>query len=174
MLRLPVFFSLLGSTAAVDIWLSWFSGGTSVHCVGMNPDKCCGISGSSDSPFWGVSFQAIPPEWNLWVRGHAGPLCGAIVESATSRGRQNVDMGQGPFGGGGYSFVPWTKRSESEGDLEFNCTEVVRPSVMTLPDGVQYNIAELDDAAFAEMVRVSLLSLRICVRGLILMVRFYS
>ena len=167
MLRLPVFLSLLGSVAAIDIWLRWESGGN-VHCSGIAPDHCCGVLGRSDSPFKGIDFQAIPSDWNLVVRGHRGPQCGVIGQSDTSRGRGNVVLENGPFGGGGYGFAS-LKRSEGAG----GCTEVVRPSVLTLTDGVRYNVTELDDASFAEMVRVSC-SLRIYVREFILIVRFNS
>jgi hypothetical protein len=151
MLRLPVFLSLLGNVTAIDIWLRWASGGN-VLCSGIAPDTCCGVVGNSGSPFKGIDFQAIPSNWNIGVRGHRGPQCGVWGDYQLSSGRGNVVLENGPFGGGGYGFVS-SKRSEGVNGF----TEVVRPSILTLADGVQYNVTELDDASFAEMVRATFL-----------------
>jgi hypothetical protein len=82
MLRLPVFLSLLGNAAAIDIWLRWFGGGN-VVCYGIAQNTCCGVMGISGNPFWGIDFQAIPHNWNIGVRGHGGDQCGPIVEFQT-------------------------------------------------------------------------------------------
>lgn len=153
MLLLPVFFGLISSTAAVDLYLRFYKGADLI-CVGLDPETCCGVSGFKSDPFWSMDFQVIPADWNLRLRGHAGPLCGNVVDTTTTRGATSLVLTHGPFTGGGYSFAPaGTKRSESEGDYNSTLTKVARPNLVTLSDGVQYNLRDLDDASFAEMVR---------------------
>ena len=147
MLRLPVFLSLLANAAAIDIWLRWEDGGN-VLCSGIDPNRCCSVSGRDDSPFWSIDFQAIPTAWKIVVSGHHGPQCGAIWDSQFSNGRTRVEAFNGPFGGGGYHFGE-TSRKRS-GGLE---TENVRPDLVGLADGTQYNVTGWDDASFAQMVR---------------------
>ncbi|KAJ4286893.1 hypothetical protein N0V88_007837 [Collariella sp. IMI 366227] len=150
-MRLPTFLSLLGTTAAIDIWLDFSntSGNSgSISCVGLDKYQCCAITGRSDSPFKRVSVKYIPTNWDVVFSGHAGPQCGRILREEASAGRTAFDFKDLSFGGSGYHFGPGGHPARSEG---VGAYEVVRPSIVALADGTQYNVTKLDDAAFNEM-----------------------
>ncbi|KAM5359297.1 hypothetical protein ACJZ2D_014598 [Fusarium nematophilum] len=146
MMFLQVFLSLVASVSAIDIWLGWRNGGNSVHCANINPNTCCGASGSG-SPFASLDFREIPSNWDVSIRSHRGPRCGAVVHSEASRSRRNIRMNGTQYGGGGYGFL--SKRSES---AEEGCAKTEKPSILAFADEAQYNVTDLDNALFAEML----------------------
>lgn len=150
------FFAALGLVAglfataasAIDLHLE-FAGncntdGGGYICYGWNPNTCCSVS--AGTYFGSVSFQAIPGEWNIQVRGHAGPNCGGVREQQDSAGRTYVCLGNGPFGGSGYGFnnrkmirgaTPVTRDVAAvNGEETEGCAQ---PDVLYLADGTQYN-----------------------------------
>ncbi|KAH7376611.1 hypothetical protein B0T11DRAFT_294087 [Plectosphaerella cucumerina] len=153
MLFLPAFLTLLGSVSAVDIWLNFQTtncrGSGSVLCPGLEPNTCCSVPGRTGNPYTSVTVMHIPSVWNLDCRGHAGNYCGPIRELQTSNGRNTVCLGRGPFGGGGYGFWNGRVAATAESAAEGNCT---RPSIVSLGDGTQYDVADLNDDDFNEMI----------------------
>lgn len=141
--------TLLATAAtAVDLHLE-FAGGCSTSgggyvCTGWNPDTCCSVNAGLF--FASGSFQAIPGNWNLQARGHAGPNCGAIRDQQDSRGRDYVCLGNGPFGGLGYGFnnrkMIRGATAEEVGETA-NCAQ---PDIMYLADGTQYNYTAILEA----------------------------
>lgn len=153
------FFTALGLVAgifasaasAIDLHLEFAggcgTGGGGYICRGINPDTCCNVN--AGVYFASGSFRAIPRNWNIVARGHAGPNCGAIREQSASAGRDYVCLGNGPFGGTGYGFA---NRKMIRGATEARDeTEVcATPDVAYLADGTQYNytaIAETGQSA---------------------------
>lgn len=139
---------LATAASAVDIHLEFSnncgaSGG--YICRNYNPDTCCSVN--AGTYLGSGSFRAIPNNWNLQVRGHAGPNCGSVRDQQDSRGRDYVCLTNGPFGGFGYGFnnrkmVRGATAEAVEG--EFNgCAQ---PDVMYLADGTQYNYTAIVEA----------------------------
>lgn len=142
---------LATAVTAVDIhlqnWGNCDDGGGGYICFGWNPDTCCSVNAGLF--FASVSFRAIPGEWNLQCRGHAGPNCGAVREQQDSGGRGYVCLGNGPFGGGGYGFNNRkmvrgvTPRLAARDGESAGC---VAPNVLYLADGTQYNYTAILEA----------------------------
>lgn len=151
MLFSQVFLSLVASVSAIDIWLNWSAtdchGQNSIKCADINPDTCCTVNGVTGSPFGSLHFKEIPAHWNIDCRGHQGTNCGRVIERVNSNGRTDVCLGHGSLGGGGYGFA--NKRGIT---TDIKCRDIVKPNVVAFADGTQYNLAELDDASFDEMV----------------------
>jgi hypothetical protein len=152
MLFIQVFLGFVASASAVDIWLGWKDGKNSIHCPNMNPNQCCGASQSS---FTSIDFREIPTNWDLSLRCHRGPQCGTVDHIESSRGRKNVRINSGgPWGGAGYGFNSQRSKRAEEVCVETGCTETMRPSILSFADGVHYNLTEMDDASFSQMVCV--------------------
>lgn len=145
--------SLLAAAAsAVDIHLE-FAGGCSTGgggyvCTAYNPNTCCSVN--AGVYFASGSFRAIPGNWNLQVRGHAGPNCGAVRDQQDSAGRDYVCLGNGPFGGFGYGF---NNKNMMRGatdvravDGEEEAAGCATPDIMYLADGTQYNYTAIVEA----------------------------
>lgn len=150
--------SLLATAAsAVDLHLE-FSGGCNTGgggyiCRGWNPNTCCSVNAGLF--FASGSFRAIPGNWNLQCRGHAGPNCGAVRDQQDSRGRDYVCLGNGPFGGLGYGFNNRKMIRGAETDLDVRAVNgeelegCAQPDVMYLADGTQYNYTAIVEAQLA-------------------------
>ncbi|KEY64194.1 hypothetical protein S7711_03484 [Stachybotrys chartarum IBT 7711] len=146
MRSLSVFLGLIASASAIDLYLGWTSGSNYILCQRWSPDRCCSTS-QSGSPFTSIDFREIPTNWDVSVRVHRGSQCGAVVESQASNGRTNIRIRGGNYGGAGYGFL--SRRSENDENVD---AETVRPSAVVFADGPRYNLTELDDASFAEML----------------------
>lgn len=155
----PAFLTLVSGVSAIDIWLNYnsnsCSGSNSIHCANIGPRRCCGVSGQGGNRFPSIDIREIPDRWNIEVRGYGGPQCSSRRTTQTSNGRRRICLRSGPYGGGGYGFVNRQLDGPIEGQCSAEqCTEVVKPDLVSFTDGVLYNIAELDDASLTEMVRV--------------------
>ncbi|KAI9155503.1 hypothetical protein HJFPF1_08087 [Paramyrothecium foliicola] len=158
MLLSQVFLSLVAGVSAIDVWLQWEGdcSGSALFFRGIAPNTCYwGESVNEANPFGAIHFLHIPGEWDLELRGHAGPRCGPIEEIQRSGGRNSVCLKARDYQGAGYGFL--RKRSES---TEKDCVDGGRPSGVALSDGTQYDLTQLDDAAFKEMPSFSFLLLR--------------
>lgn len=147
--------TLLATAAtAVDIHLE-FAGGCSTGgggyvCTNYNPNTCCSVNAGV---FFGSgSFRAIPRNWNLQCRGHAGPNCGAVRDQQDSAGRDYVCLGNGPFGGFGYGFNNRKMIRGATAELEGRAVDgeeaadCATPDIMYLADGTQYNYTAIVEA----------------------------
>ncbi|KAL8366134.1 hypothetical protein RB595_004757 [Gaeumannomyces hyphopodioides] len=160
-MKFPTVFLLATSAAAIDLHLEW-AGGCSTSqggfvCFNWNPDTCCSVN--AGTLFGSGTFNAIPGNWNIQARGHAGPNCGSIRQQEDSRGRDFVCLANGPFGGLGYGFNNKKKIRGAtvveEVEAEAKC---VQPDVMYLADGTRYNYtaileAKVDTAKLFEVAK---------------------
>ncbi|GJC87401.1 hypothetical protein ColLi_10239 [Colletotrichum liriopes] len=131
------------AASAIDLHLE-FAGGCSTSgggavCWNWNPNTCCSIN--AGTYFASGSFRAIPREWNIQARGHAGPNCGSIREQQDSAARDYICLGNGPFGGLGYGFnnrkmIRGATLDARDGEETERCAQ---PDVLYLADGTQYN-----------------------------------
>ncbi|KAF4454908.1 hypothetical protein F53441_2647 [Fusarium austroafricanum] len=134
--------SLVASVSAIDAYLGWSDKpGNKIVCLNLGADTCCGADGTG---FTWIEFREIPTAWDLQLRYHRRPRCGAYDKLEPSRGRKNVQMKGGPWGGAGYGF------NNKSSDHKIKC---VKPSFLEFADGVQYDLSKLDDAPLNEMVQ---------------------
>jgi hypothetical protein len=141
----------VASAFTTYIWLGWKSGKNSIHCLNMRPNQWCG---TSVSPFTSIDLREIPTNWDILVQCHRGPQCGRVNRIESSRGRDNVRVDRGgPCGGAGYAVNSRRTKRAEEGCAEA-CAETMRPSILSFADGVHYNLTEIDDAPFSQMVCV--------------------
>lgn len=163
MLLIPTLLSLVAGVSAIDIWLNLSAldckGKNSLHCANVGSNQCCGVPSMR---FGSLHFKEIPTEWNLEVRGHdvsrENNGCGTMIARWSSNGETDVCVGAQKiddtssvirnYGGGGYGFIG--KRSEQASD----CQDPVRPSTLIFEDGVKYNLTDLDDSTFHELVSI--------------------
>ncbi|KAK2728221.1 hypothetical protein CKAH01_11215 [Colletotrichum kahawae] len=141
------------AASAIDLHLE-FAGGCSTSgggafCQNANPNTCCSVN--SGTYFASGSFRAIPRNWNIQCRGHAGPNCGPIREQQDSGGRDYVCLGNGPFGGLGYGFnnrkmIRGATLDARDGEGTEGCAQ---PDVLYLADGTQYNYTAIAEAGQA-------------------------
>ncbi|KAI8180546.1 hypothetical protein K4K51_002566 [Colletotrichum sp. SAR 10_75] len=97
------------------------------------------------------SFRAIPGNWNIQARGHAGPNCGSVRQQQDSAGRDYICLGNGPFGGLGYGFnnrkmIRGATLDARDGEENEGCAQ---PDVLYLADGTQYNYTAIAEAGQA-------------------------
>ncbi|KAK2035899.1 hypothetical protein LZ31DRAFT_580769 [Colletotrichum somersetense] len=149
------------AASAIDLHLE-FAGGCSTSgggyiCQNFNPNSCCSVN--AGVYLGSGSFRAIPGNWNIQCRGHAGPNCGAIREQQDSAGRDYVCLGNGPFGGLGYGFNNRKMiRGETLDARDVEETEgCAQPNVLYLADGTQYNYTAIAEAGQANEEIVSLI-----------------
>ncbi|KAI8161611.1 hypothetical protein K4K49_012817 [Colletotrichum sp. SAR 10_70] len=149
------------AASAVDLHLE-FAGGCSTSgggfiCRGWNPNTCCSVN--SGTYFASASFRAIPANWNLQCRGHAGPNCGSIRSQQDSGGRDYICLSNGPYGGIGYGFnnkkmIRGVTLDARDGEETEGCAQ---PDVLYLADGTQYNYTAIAEAGQATDELVSLI-----------------
>ncbi|KAK1948809.1 hypothetical protein LY78DRAFT_664701 [Colletotrichum sublineola] len=149
------------AASAIDLHLE-FAGGCSTGgggyiCRGWNPNTCCSVN--AGTYFASGSFRAIPGNWNIQARGHAGPNCGSIREQQDSAGRDYICLGNGPFGGLGYGFnnkkmIRGATLDARDGEKTEECAQ---PNVLYLADGTQYNYTAIVEAGQATEELVSLI-----------------
>ncbi|KAJ0307963.1 hypothetical protein COL516b_003938 [Colletotrichum fioriniae] len=135
------------AASAIDLHLE-FAGGCSTSGGGVN----------AGTYFASGSFRAIPRNWNIQARGHAGPNCGSIREQQDSAGRDYVCLGNGPFGGLGYGFnnrkmIRGASLDARNGEETEGCAQ---PNVLYLADGTQYNYTAIAETGQATEELVSL------------------
>jgi hypothetical protein len=147
MLFLPLILGLAASVNAIDLYLGWRGGSNYVACRNINPNVCCSTA-AGGSPFNSLDFREIPRNWNIQCRGHRGPQCGSLAEVKQSNGATAVSLFNSDFGGSGYGFV--SKRSTDDAVVE-----TVRPSLLVFGDGAQYDLSELTESSYDEMVCAS-------------------
>jgi hypothetical protein len=133
----------------------------------FNRRSCCGLNDDSYSYSGGI--YAIPREWNIvgewWVQNqcHSGPLIATglnygadwICRTTPVQGRQYVR-------GLSYFFNGSKKRELVADGTQDDCQ---RANILHLADGSEYDLADLDDAAFSEAVSSPMQYLR-CEFGL--------
>ncbi|KAH7041417.1 uncharacterized protein B0I36DRAFT_392399 [Microdochium trichocladiopsis] len=151
--------TLASRAAAVDVGLmvDQNCAGVAVFCTGVNPNTCC----ADGRDFWGAKLQYIPKEWNLELRAHRrdSSLCGPIVEIGESRGSVAMcrPSASKQVTGSGYSFRNWKREDEVAetvgADTNGPCQ---RPDLLRLGDGTEYNLTELSDEQYNEVLEVSI------------------
>lgn len=114
----------------------------------MNSDNCYG-TGTTIFPSDG--FFGIPMNWVLQVRGYNNGNCNGLRELRRVANINFACPTNGWFSSGGYGFTNKKRRDVDGADV--SCT---KPDLSELSDGVQYNIADLDDDSYDRMVRDSL------------------
>ncbi|KAL1865341.1 hypothetical protein Daus18300_007231 [Diaporthe australafricana] len=141
---LTILFGLAGTAAAIDARLYYGRGcsGSGVQCGGLNPDTCCPAGGND---YGSVEFRFIPLDWTIEARGHSGGDCANLQERGYPTRVDSICMNIGPFSGAGYGFRNRKRVDSASGD----CAKL--DSVFT-EDGANYNIADLDDDAVAQLV----------------------
>lgn len=144
---LATILGLAATAAAIDARLYYNRGcsGSGVQCGGLNPDTCCPAGGND---FGSVEFRFIPLDWTIEGRGHSGGNCNNLQERGYPTRVDSICLSLGPFSGAGYGF-----RNKKRGEAEYaDC--VKRDSIFT-EDGINYNIADLDEDTVAKLVRLS-------------------
>lgn len=156
MLFTPAFLSLVAGASAIDIWLNIDShnctGTNRIRCQGINPNKCCSISGQGGSPFRSMEFAYIPSSWDIEMRGYVGSQCGQRRLSRASNGATRVCFDKGPFSGAGYGFINRFLAGRDDEESTNECTGMAKPDILAFDNSVQYNITEMEDALLNEMV----------------------
>lgn len=157
-----VFVGLVATVSAIDIYGyrtdTHCKGSDRIVCQNANPGDCC-VRASGDT-FRAIGFEAIPTNWQITGTGYTGGDCKNIWHSEVSNGRQNMCCGGHGYSGGKYTFTS-KKRSDFTAVVTTDacptggeCTSVRRADLMEL-EGAKYNLANLDDALYTEMVSES-------------------
>jgi hypothetical protein len=147
---------LAAVASAIDVRFSTAmhcGGGARLVCHNINPQQCCRIQVDANS----VSFIAIATNWHLLTRAYRekqGTFCNSedIMNSFTSNGATTVCHGTGGifpgnYRGANYGFID--KRRATDTSDKKAC---VKPDLLVLADGQEYEIADLDDDVTAHMV----------------------
>jgi hypothetical protein len=141
----------VASVSAIDGYLHWLNACTGSHiiCRDLQPERCCNSGRASDS-FGGIAFRAIPTDWRVVGEAHYTWDC--TGSSAAASGAPNICHSikgwVGSYGAAKYYF-PGKKRRDETGDSA--CTPV-RPNAIGLANGTQYDLGDLPDASFYQMV----------------------
>ncbi|KAJ1322828.1 hypothetical protein MN608_11674 [Microdochium nivale] len=158
---------LPGLAAALDIGLYFNDtcnnkGTGYVYCSNFDPGQCCS---SSALTFRSVGLHGIPPVWNVEGGLYTSLNCQGAFARERSEGRTDICMkaqGTNWAKSGGYVFVNSSKK-----DMKDNAFTVIagadkdkkkcnRPDTVVLSDGTEFDIAQLDEVAYAEMEILSL------------------
>ncbi|KXJ90210.1 hypothetical protein Micbo1qcDRAFT_176747 [Microdochium bolleyi] len=145
-----LFLALAATAAAVDLRF-YSNGGCSggfAACTNFNPNTCC--QGSNGNAFSSVACAAIPSNWNIQCRGHNGGNCNGLAQAETSNGRNTVCLSRGPFSGAGYGFAGRKRTATEQGTTADE--DCVRADRLTLEDGTEYNLTELDQASWEKIL----------------------
>lgn len=179
-LALTILFHAPTLTSAIDIKLYSEDDctGTFLRCGNAEPDECCTVS-PGVAAFSSAGFHSIPREWTIrgfihWAADCEGTRTGHQYKDTTDfciRSGTPVDGGSGPASGmagsGSYVFAPLTTAGQQQrkdmvrgersmaggaegGERERKCR---RAEGLVLGDGTEYDVSQLDDEAFNEMVR---------------------
>lgn len=154
-----VLLGFVATVSAIDVYgyrsNEKCGGNDRVVCVNVNPGVCC-ISATTDT-YRAIGFSAIPTNWQIVGSGYTGGGCSNIWHSEVSNGRTDMCCGGHLYSGGKYSFAS-KKRSGITSDATTDacpaaggCTSVRRADLMEL-EGAKYNLTDLDDALYTEMV----------------------
>lgn len=154
-----VLVGLVAAVSAIDIYgyrnNEQCGGGDRIVCQNANPGDCC--VRASGNVFRAIGFEAIPTNWQIVGSGYTGGECRNIWHSEVSNGRRNMCCGGYYYSGGRYVFAS-KKRSGIATDAiadacpaDEGCTSVRKADLMEL-EGAKYNLADLDEALYNEMV----------------------
>lgn len=139
-----VFFGLVASVSAVDIWL-WSENecsGVGVGCRNIDYNVCCVANGIN------VGYYGFLT--GVRMKGFSGGGCNNLAGELDNNGQINVCMlvvSRESYTGAGY-YAPGSKRSVNE-----TCDYSVKPDTLVAAGGAtKYDIVGLDDAKVDELV----------------------
>lgn len=149
----------LAATSVSAIDLRFFSnnncgGKTWLACNNWNPGPCCYTSNQEYSV--GGGFFAIPTSWSivcqLWTT--TGCSSGPLRATGLNNGRDTVCYtapvdGQRGFAEGLSYYFNGKKREVTQ-----DPTKCQRANILHLDDGSEYDLADLDDAAYNDLVSI--------------------
>lgn len=151
-----ILLGLAATVSAIDIYghrdSSTCGGGGYAVCMNAAPDSCC-VRASGDI-YRSIQFRAIPTNWKIIGRAFNGGDCRNLYYVVQSQGRQNICLGNGGYSGGNYGFA---NRKRSEGADEAcpatgGCASVQEADLIVFENGSSYNLTNLDDGLYTEMV----------------------
>lgn len=151
-----ILLGLAATISAIDIYgytgSSTCGSGNYAVCTNAAPDSCC--PRASGDIYRSIEFRAIPTNWNIIGRAFNGGDCRNLYYVVQSQGRQNICLGNGGYSGGNYGFA---NRKRSEGTDETcpatgGCTSVQKADLIVFQSGPSYNLTDLDDGLYTEMV----------------------
>ncbi|KAH9438250.1 hypothetical protein MCOR02_001888 [Pyricularia oryzae] len=127
-----------------------------VACVNIDPNVCCAFDGKAS-----IWVAAIPPAWRIRARSMTGGGCSYLATEGDNNGTQDICLAYTSRGlrtGARYWFLN-LKRAEDETCPAAQpeggkCEASVKPNVLGLADGTEYNIEGLSDEKVAEMEKI--------------------
>jgi hypothetical protein len=147
-------FTLITAASAIDIRFhndQHCRQGGGLTCNNQNPGSCC----NGLTSWRGISFVAIPTNWNIKTQSFRNSQCDVTPENEfPSSGRDWICHGTGDnsliYGYGKYEFINKRKR---DGDVDGASDEgCQKPDEAFFSDGRRYNISGLPDHQLIELV----------------------
>lgn len=154
-----IFLGLIATVSAIDMYGyrdSDTCGGGYIVCTNANPGDCCIFA--SGEIFRSIQWRAIPTDWQIIGVAFGGFACQNVKFSVPSIGRENICAGGNLYSGGNYQFAS-RKRSEDANEAcpaTGGCANVKRGDLMVFEDGPSYNLTDLDDVLYTELVNASI------------------
>lgn len=158
MYLLQTLIALATTASAIDI--TFYSGGgcsgISINCPAINPDVCCSIE-SFPVALNSIAYRFVPTNWHIESRGYDQPRCANQRLRGSIQGTDYACYTQGGWSwkGAGYGFINKKRDSGAQNDDTVDsqsCKSSQQPTVLTLLDGVKYDIAELAKESLDELV----------------------
>lgn len=158
-----IFLGLIATVSAIDIYGHRDSekcdGGGVVVCTNANPNDCC-VRASGDA-YRAIQWRAIPPAWNVIGQAFSGGDCNHVKLTVGSNGRENICAGGSTYSGGNYIFGSRKRGEDANVANEVRSAEggcvVKRGDLLQFEDGHNYNLTDLDDGLYNELVISSIL-----------------
>ncbi|TLD27047.1 hypothetical protein PspLS_04319 [Pyricularia sp. CBS 133598] len=127
-----------------------------VACVNVDPNVCCTFGGKAS-----IWVAAIPSAWRIRAQSSTGGGCTYLATEGDNNGTQDICLAYTSRGlrtGARYWFLN-RKRAEDETCPAAQpdggkCEASVKPNVLGLADGTEYNIEGLSDEKVAEMEKI--------------------
>lgn len=115
-------------------------------CPWLAPETCCGIDLPGHRT---VEFQQVPTNQNLELRSYGGGRCARRSADDGSRGRHTICFNrEPPYTGAGYGRFTRKRNGFEDGADKGEC---IRPQLLELGDGSQFDLTSLSDADYAKM-----------------------
>jgi hypothetical protein len=148
-------------TTAIDIALYAQNNCKGISAVWqrVGPNKCVGVS--SSNAYRSAYFSYIPTNWDIQARAYKGGNCRNRWVAIWSNGNDDICVTNGATSGAGYGFSATKKRNvldEASEDATSSEDCRTQPDLLNLVDGTSYRVTSMDNATFAELVSLAMLS----------------
>ncbi|TDZ65271.1 putative secreted protein [Colletotrichum trifolii] len=132
-------------------------------CANINPNVCCVFSNSATSGRASIAVAAIPTNWRIRAGAYTGGGCSFFGGERDSNGATTICLPyttRGDRTGGKYWFLNRKRADDQSCPAEQpgvgKCEAVVKPNLLVLDDGTEYDIAGLAEDKVEELEEIAI------------------